>query len=110
MANKRVRLLTLSEFAVVLGVAGILASIAIPSYVRMKSHSRFENLLESVRSCQEEIPQWLRTSVSNGGAESDAGADGRGIGTKMVAADEKRISGQDREGTKTLHNVQTGRE
>ena len=108
MGKKRMRVLTLSAFAVVLGVVGILASIAIPSYVRMKRHAHFENLLESVRSYQEEIPNWLRTSGSNRDADLEARTDGRGGEAKVVVADEKRMAGQNRDGTKALPNVQPG--
>ena len=102
MGKKRTRFLTLSEFAVMIGVAGILASIAIPSYVRMKNNARFESLMKSVRSCQEEVPEWLRTSVANGTAGSDARINGKSVGTKVVVADENRINGQQEGGDPSL--------
>jgi Tfp pilus assembly major pilin PilA len=64
MAGKRIKGIRLSEFVVLLGVMGILASIAIPTYVDIQRRSRIEHLLASARSCREELPGWLSNSVS----------------------------------------------
>ena len=65
MGRKRIKGIRLSEFAVLLGVMGILASIAIPTYVDIQRRSRIEHLLASARSCREELPGWLSNSVSS---------------------------------------------
>ena len=78
MGRKRTGVLTFSEFAVILGVMGIFASIAIPSYIRIQRSSRIEHLLESARSCGEDLSLWLSTPVSNKPLESDTGGDDSG--------------------------------
>jgi Tfp pilus assembly major pilin PilA len=98
MDKHRTRLLTLSELAVMLGVAGILASIAIPSYVRMKNHSRFEELVDSVKSYQEDMPVWLQTSVTKGGPGPEAGVEDKNLRTKVVAAEPSKITGHQLQG------------
>ena len=65
MGRKRIKGIRLSEFAVLLGVMGILASIAIPTYVDLQRRSRIEHLLATARSCREELPGWLSNSVSS---------------------------------------------
>jgi Tfp pilus assembly major pilin PilA len=64
MGRKRSKGIRLSEFVVLLGVTGILASIAIPTYVDIQRRARIERLLESARSCREELPRWLSASVA----------------------------------------------
>lgn len=73
MARKGIGVLTLSEFVVILAVAGIFVSIAIPSYIRIQRSSRIEELLETATSCGEDLSLWLFTAVSNEPLESDAG-------------------------------------
>ncbi len=90
MGEDRRRLLTLSEIGVVIGVFGILISIAVPSYMRMKSHSRMERLLESVASCQEEMPRWFDASVLKTGVGPKAGTGIDHSGAEVVVTDEIR--------------------
>lgn len=52
------------EIATVAAVLGILASLAIPSFLRIQARSRVQSLLESARSCRQELPAWLSTSLS----------------------------------------------
>ena len=78
MGRKRFAVLTFSEFVVTLGVMGILASIAIPSYISIQRTSRIEHLLESARSCADDLTLWLSTPVSKQHLESDIGGAGSG--------------------------------
>lgn len=78
MARKRIALLTFSEFVVILGVMGVFASIAIPSYIRIQKSSRIEHLLESARLCGEDLSLWLSTPISNEPLESGTGDEASG--------------------------------
>jgi hypothetical protein len=78
MGRKRIAVLTFSEFVVILGVMGIFASLAIPSYIHIQRTSRIEHLLESARLCEQDLSLWLSTPVSNEPLESDAGGEGSG--------------------------------
>ena len=78
MGRKRIGVLTSSEFGVILCVMGIFASIAIPSYIRIQRSARIEHLLESARSCVDDLSLWLSTPVSNEPLESDTGGEGSG--------------------------------
>jgi len=68
------------EIATIFAVLGILASLAIPSLFRMQARSRVDRLLASARSCREELPRWLSTTVSHEPQEADAGGEGSGEG------------------------------
>ena len=78
MGRKRIKGIRLSEFVVLLGVTGILASIAIPTYVDLQRRSRIDHLLTSARSCREELSRWLSNTVSKEPRESDTGGEGSG--------------------------------
>ena len=78
MGRKRIKGIRLSEFVVLLGVTGILASIAIPTYVDLQRRSRIDHLLTSARSCREDLSHWLSNSVSKEPRESDTGGEGSG--------------------------------
>jgi Tfp pilus assembly major pilin PilA len=74
MGRKRSKGIRLSEFVVLLGVTGILASIAIPTYVDIQRRSRIEHLLASARLCSEELPRWLSASVAKAPTVSNSDA------------------------------------
>ena len=78
MGRKRIAVLTFSEFVVILGVMGIFASLAIPSYICIQRNSRIEHLMESARACVDDLALWLSTPVSKEPLESDAGGEGSG--------------------------------
>lgn len=61
MRRKGIRII---EIATVAAVLGILVSLAIPSFLRIQARSRVDSLLESARSCREELPRWLSNSIS----------------------------------------------
>jgi len=67
--RKRVRIF---EIATVCAVLGIFASLAIPSFLQMQARDRIQGLLESARSCRNELPGWVTDSVSNLRSESGA--------------------------------------
>jgi hypothetical protein len=70
MRRKGIRII---EIATVCAVLGILASLAIPSFLRIQARSRVDRLLQSAKSCREELPHWLSASVSKGPQGSDTG-------------------------------------
>ncbi len=76
MGRKRTAVLTFSEFVVILGVVGIIASLAIPAYIHAQRASRIERLLESARLCREDLSLWLSTPVSNEPLEQGTGGEG----------------------------------
>jgi type II secretory pathway pseudopilin PulG len=59
--RKGIRLI---EIATVCAVLGILASLAIPSVVRMQARSRTDRLLACARTCREELPGWLSNTLT----------------------------------------------
>jgi hypothetical protein len=53
--------------------------MAIPTYIDLQKRSRIEHLLASARSCREELPRWLSSTVSKEPLESDAKGEGNGV-------------------------------
>jgi len=70
MRRKGVRVI---EIATVCAVLGILVSLAIPTLMQIQARSRVDDLLASARSCREELPRWLSSTLSNRPATSSTG-------------------------------------
>jgi hypothetical protein len=100
VARKRIKGLTLSEFFVILGVIGIFASIVMPSYIRFQSSCRIEQLLESARSCGEDLSLWLSTPISKEPLES--------VGATVAVTDEDRNGEVAYDGILAVYNVEPG--
>jgi type II secretory pathway pseudopilin PulG len=75
-ATERRRGLRMLEVATVCAVLGILASLAIPSILRMQARSRVERLLAAARSCRQDLPEWVAASVPNQASASDSEREG----------------------------------
>jgi hypothetical protein len=73
MRRKGIRII---EIATVCAVLGILVSLAIPTVMRMQARSRVDHLLASARSCREELPRWLSSTLSSRPVASDGTGQG----------------------------------
>ena len=51
------------NLVVIASVVGVLASIAVPSYISMQRHARVEQLMKAAGACRDNLNQWLAKSA-----------------------------------------------
>ena len=97
MGRKRIRLI---DIATACAVLGIFASLAIPSYLQMQARGRVDRLIESARSCGQELSGWISSSAATDLTDSGAGdeadieaGNARGILEAYARMYNKRVKG-----------------
>ena len=83
MRRRKIRII---EIATVCAVLGILVSLAVPALMQVQARSRVEHLLDSARSCREELPHWISSTLSSRPTSSN-----NGMSTRDLLEDYARI-------------------